>query len=82
MIEQVVMYGMLCDGCNETLNTEEYHNVLYPDPIELYSDAEQEGWIKVGDKWYCPKCVAELFEYDEDNDRYVAKKKPNEKSQQ
>ena len=52
MIEQVVMYGMYCDGCNDTLNTEEYHNVLYPDPIELYSDAEQEGWIKIGDKWY------------------------------
>lgn len=76
MIKQVAMYGMYCDGCDDTLNTEEYHNVVYPDPTQLYSDAEQEGWIKIGDKWYCPKCVAELFEYNEDEDVYVAKEKP------
>ena len=73
MIVQVIMNGMWCDGCRESLNTEEYHNILTSDPRDLYQYAQNEGWQEIGGKWYCPECVERLFYYDIVNGVYVKK---------
>lgn len=73
MIEEVTMYGMSCDGCNEPIGNEDYYALVMPTERDIIDEARNQEWQKIDGKWYCPSCVERLFKYDEDKDIWTKK---------
>ena len=69
MLKEVKMFTMVCDGCGKDVNEDTQYS-CWNDVGYLNDLADDEGWIKDGDKDYCIKC----FEYD-DNDDLIIKNK-------
>lgn len=69
MIKTVNMFTVVCDNCNE--------DAFKDDEFSCWSDkdfaedmAVEIGYIKDGDKHYCPTCV-----YYDDEDNLIIKKR-------
>lgn len=70
MIESKVFYGIVCDGCGKQFDG--IDDSQYWDDIGFLEQVSDEsGWIKIGNKHYCPNC----YHYDENLDKYVPNKK-------
>lgn len=66
-------YGVQCDGCKEVHIGECSGFSIFPDESQATESAYSDDWIQINDKWYCPECVKNLFDYNEETDEYEAK---------
>lgn len=73
MIDEVIMYGMSCDGCDEPLGNDDFYALVMPTKTDIIDEARNQEWREIDGEWYCPICVERLFNYDEDNDVYTRK---------
>jgi hypothetical protein len=55
MITKVEAILLTCDGC-EAVYTNISDFSIFPDASAAENDAAEEGWVKSGEKHYCPKC--------------------------
>ncbi len=65
MLKELKMFTMVCDCCGKDVN-EDTQFSCWNDVSYLNDLADDNGWIKEGDKDYCTDC----FEYD-DNDELI-----------
>lgn len=76
MIEKVEMYQAVCDGCGESYYDDFNGFVAWSDEVAAQNAATENEWMEINGKLYCPDC----YEYDEELDNYVVKKREkNEK---
>ena len=67
MIKEVKMYSVICDRCGRILED----GAFWEDKSSAISYALKSKWAEIGDKHYCPDC----YEFDDELDEYVPKKK-------
>lgn len=77
MIKEVIMYTIICDGCGKDVcEGDEYS--AWNDAGYVGDMAREENWIEHDDydgtQHYCPDC----YEYDDDDNLVIHKKKKNE----
>ena len=71
MIKQVTMYSVVCDRCGKSFIDEFNGIVAWLDEGTAKEQAMESEWAEIGDKHYCSDC----YEFDEELDEYVPKKK-------
>ena len=65
MIEEVINYAVVCDKCGKVFRDRFWGKNAFEEKIIAVERAVDEGWLRMGDKFYCPDC--DTFE-DEDED--------------
>ena len=73
MIKPVTMYSVVCDRCGKQFVDEFNGIVAWLDEGTAKEQAMESEWVEICDKHYCPEC----YEFDEELDEYVPKKKGN-----
>lgn len=68
------MVGCQCDGCGDNYLSYEGYSMFVDEQI-LFENVGEDGWQKINGKWYCPECVNNLFDYDEETEVYTLKEK-------
>lgn len=71
MIKPVTMYSVVCDRCGKTFIDEFNCVMAWVDEGTAKEQAMESEWAEIGDKHYCPDC----YEFDDELDEYVPKKK-------
>ena len=71
MIKLVTMYSVVCDRCGKQFVDEFNGIVAWLDEGTAKEQAMESEWSEIGDKHYCTDC----YEFDEELDEYVPKKK-------
>lgn len=71
MIKPVTMYSVICDRCGKTFIDEFNGIVAWLDEGTAKEQAMESEWAEIGNKHYCPDC----YEFDDELDEYVPKKK-------
>lgn len=71
MIKEVKMYSVICDRCGKAFVDEFNGIVAWVDEGTAKEQAMESEWAEIGDKHYCPDC----YEFDDELDEYVPKKK-------
>ncbi len=69
MIEEITMYGAVCDNCGKLFRTEDY--CAFVDKDTAKSHALDGGWIEHNGELLCPDC----YGYNEETDEYYKKEK-------
>jgi hypothetical protein len=69
MIREVNMYQCVCDGCGKSHVDEFNGYVAWTDGSYARESANDDSWINIDGKDYCPDC----YEFDEEKDEYVPK---------
>jgi len=60
MIGKLEMYTLICDNCKESIGETEEFN-CWSDESMVEEVTSENGWLKEGDRHYCPKC----YSYDD-----------------
>lgn len=61
------MYQCVCDGCGKAYVDECNGYVAWSDETGARTSANEDVWIQIDDKDYCPDC----YEYDQEKDEYT-----------
>lgn len=69
-------YGVQCDGCKEVYVNTCTDFSMWVNDSDAMEDAREGDWVEINGKWYCPECVRNLFDYNEETDEYEPKAKP------
>lgn len=72
MIKPVTMYSVVCDRCGKTFEADD--SVAWTDKQSARFYALESEWKEIDNKHYCPDC----YEFDDELDEYVPKKKGGE----
>jgi hypothetical protein len=70
MIKELKMFTIICDNCSKDVN-EDTQFSCWNEICYLNDLADNNGWIKDGEKDYCNKC----FEYDNKDKLIILKNK-------
>jgi hypothetical protein len=56
MILETTCFCLICDNCKETYQNDHSGFSMFLDEDAAWEDAENEGWIKIKKRQYCPEC--------------------------
>ena len=57
-VQQVSVWELRCDGCNELLDDQEYGSTMVAESVERIREiGEDQEWSRDGDNDLCPTCT-------------------------
>lgn len=68
IVETEPLYGLRCDHCGREWEdfTEGYTS--FEDPSDTAMHAQEDDWMEIGGKWYCPDCWKTCAAMSSEND--------------
>lgn len=51
MIDEVTMFGLSCDGCDEPLGNDDFYALVMPTKTDIIDEARNQEWRDTGHGW-------------------------------